>query len=52
MVIMHVLKNLLDHMASENSPGRSNAKIQMFGSRGIVWETRLAFLRHMWAVIF
>ncbi|MDP6180651.1 MAG: hypothetical protein QGG48_12240 [Desulfatiglandales bacterium] len=32
----------------EKSPGRSNAKIHIFGSRGIVWETRLAFLRHMW----
>ena len=52
MVFMHVLKNPKENTASENSPGRGNVKIYMFRARGTFWETRFAFLRHMWQVIF
>ena len=47
---MHVLKDPKENMASENSPGGTDAKIYIFRSRGIFWETRFTFLRHIWKV--
>ena len=52
MVIMHVLKNPKENTASENSPGRGKVKIHIFRARVTFWETRFAFLRHMWQAIF
>ena len=49
---MHALKDPEENAASENSPGRGNVKIYIFRSRETFWETRFAFLRHMWQAIF
>ncbi len=52
IVNMHVFKKLKENTASENSPGRSNAKIYIFRSRGTFWERRFTYLRHMWKLFF